>query len=65
MVLHTIISPADIFYDFSKNMENIKKNEEYALRTLFTTLNRMSITNKIYKCGNDFRYISGGQNEYF
>ena len=28
MVLHTIISPADIFYDFSKNMENIKKNEE-------------------------------------
>ena len=26
MVLHTIISPADIFYDFSKNMENIKKN---------------------------------------
>ena len=21
MVLHTIISPADIFYDFSKNME--------------------------------------------
>ena len=42
MVLHTIISPADIFYDFSKNMENIKKNEEM-----------------------NFRYISGGQNEYF
>ncbi len=37
MVLHTIISPADIFYDFSKNVENIKKKKmrKYALRTLF------------------------------
>ena len=53
------------FTIFPRIWKILKKMRKYALRTLFTTLNRMSITNKIYKCGNDFRYISGGQNEYF
>lgn len=54
MVLHTIISPADIFTIFPRIWKILKKMRKYALRTLFTTLNRMSITNKIYKCGNEF-----------
>lgn len=56
MVLHTIISPADIFYDFSKNMENIKKNEEICITDPFHYLEQ----DEYYKqnntnAGNDFQ----------
>ena len=46
MVLHTIISPADIFYDFSKNMENIKKNEEICITDPFHYLEQ----DEYYNC---------------
>lgn len=40
MLLYTIISPADIFYDFSKETENIKKTEEICVTNPFHYLEK-------------------------
>ncbi|MDE6102963.1 MAG: hypothetical protein K2F60_00365 [Oscillospiraceae bacterium] len=40
MLLHTIISPADIFYDFSKETGNIKKTEELCVTDPFHYLEK-------------------------
>lgn len=43
MILYTVISPADIFYDFSKDTEtagNVKKTEEICITDPFEYLEK-------------------------